>query len=264
MKSIIVLLALIVVSFSLSPVFAAEPSAEKNWTIYGKTGWFSWKEQVDGKKFISDEGMMYAFGATRTDGVYKALSLTETLELSIGHPVYDGQKLFTGEPIHRVNGYIGTREEVRADVKIPITDDLAVSPFVGLGHKMWFRAMEGKLWNTLYAPVGARVGHQITKTVSAFVETGITLPIFTADYMFAANQGRGYEDVLTIPKAKIGQFAEIGVNISSFSLSLSYEATKFSKSDAVASKSLDSKWVAHFYQPDSATSTTWLKIGYNF
>lgn len=264
MRSIVFIVLAAVSLLTFSPVFAAEPSAEKNWELYGKTGWFSWQESRKGAPFIRDDGMMYAIGITRTDRIYKRLSLSETVEMWGGHPEYDGQPMFSKKDVHSTNGYLGTREEIRASVAIPVSSSVSIDPFFGIGHKVWFRMREGEIWNTVYSPLGMRIAYRFDKGTSAFAEGGVTLPWFTAEHGFMARQGKGYQDIDLSPKAKIGQFAEIGVNIRSFSISLAYEATEFDKSDIVTTKSLDGYSTMRFYQPESSTSTTWLKVGYSF
>jgi hypothetical protein len=249
MKNSIITLALTLIFLStLTPAFAADSSAEKHWTVYERTGWFLWDEQTNGKRFIKDEGMMYALGITRTDRIYKSLSLTETVEFVGGHPYYDGQKNFSDAPLHMTNVYLGTREEIRASVRVPAMG-LTFDPFAGIAHKLFGRVVEGELWNILYAPAGMRVGYQFS-SISTFVEAGVTIPLSTSNYLSGKNQGRGYENFTLHPKARMGQFAEAGVTYKSFSLSLAYEATKFDKSDEVVSKSLNGNGDSRFWQPE--------------
>lgn len=260
MKLLLTVLAIVAVLFTFSQSFAADPSTENNWQVYGKTGWFSWVEEIAGSEFIRDDGILYAVGATRTDKVYKALSIRETVEVWGGFPAYDGQDIFSGAPLHYDNSYIGTREEIRTNIQIPITATLTADPFIGVAHKWWYRHAERELWNTMYVPVGMRVAHQFDKSTSAFIEGSFTVPVFTSNHVHIA----GYEDVSLRPKARIGRCAEIGVAISSLSIGLSYEVVEFDDSDPIISKSTYGRSSALFFQPYSETSTAWLKIGYNF
>ncbi len=249
----------------VKPTFCQLSSAQspKHWQAYTKIGWFSWKEQLRGAQFIKDEGMLYAVGIQRTDRIWKQIGLTELVEVWGGNPTYDGQRTFTGEPMHQMNGYIGTREEIRTDVAIPI-GNLTISPFIGIGHKFWARFAEGELWHMGYSPLGARISYRFNRNVLAFAEGGVIIPLWTTNTMFMGSRSIGYEDVHLKPRARAGQFAELGATISAFSVSLAFEATNFDKSDMVTTRSLDGTRTAAFCQPDSKTSTSWLRVGYNF
>jgi len=205
-RSLVLLLALVGVFLSLSPGLASEPSAEKHWTTHSKAGWFVWDEQIDGADFIRDEGMMYAVGVTRTDRIYKNLYLSATIELWSGRPEYDGENMFTRESIQETNLYIGTREDIRASLKLAASDGIALTPFIGISHKFWGRAMEGEVWNTIYSPVGFRAEYPLGKDRLIFVEGGLTVPWYTSNRMYMRGQGIGYEDVTLKPESKVGQF----------------------------------------------------------
>ena len=248
--------------------FAADVTDGQRWNVYGKTGWFSWKETIDGKPLISDDGPMVAIGATRNDRVYKALSIRETVEVWGGNVRYDGHDIFNSVPIKGNSTYLGTREEVRADVGIPVTTTITVNPFVGIEHKFWVRSKEGEIWNTFTVPIGATVVMRLS-ALQLFVEGGMKAPIATWNSQTLANYG--FDDIIVRPKAQIGSFIGAGLRNTSWDVSLIYEEMRFSPSDLVPGrkKSGNSGLVSvytgtFFFQPESKTSTLWLKIGYNF
>lgn len=265
MKNVIALLALtLILFFTATSAFAADPSAEKPWTAYAKAGWFSWNEKNrDGGSFVKEYGPINAIGIERRDRLIGPFFTRELVESWGGIMVYDGHDIFNTKKLKGATGYIGTREEVSLDAVVPLVGGFSLDPFAGLGHKFWFRVASVEVWNMAYARMGAKVTHVRPSGMTMYISGGEVLPLYTQNRLFTSAFTK-YSDVNLKPKALPGLFGEAGVTFSPWDISLSYEEMRFGQSASVRSKSLDGYTSDLFHQPDSKTSTVWVKAGYSF
>ncbi len=268
-----VVLALVMVVFAISTASATDVLGEKHWNIYGKTGWFSWSETDHGSSFIREYGPFYAVGAERASQLFDSpLSISGLIEGWGGVIYHDGHTIDNSKAVKTATMYLGTREEVMLDAKLPVPfiQNVYLDPFIGVGHKFWFRLASAELWNMLYSRIGMKASYT-TSGITAYIGGGKTIPIDTWNYVCASMLG-DYTNATLKPRARQGLFLEAGAKFSSWDMSLSYEETSFERSESVdagkgnvsGSGSGGATLNSGLYQPESKTSTIWLKLSYSF
>ena len=140
-------------------------------------------------------------------------------------------------PVKSATTYIGVK--VKGDVgrKIPIGSSSSIEPFAGLALWAWSRTVDDSTaedgtpafgytedWTTLHARLGLRAGAGLSPTAKWFAEGGIKLPLYNENY---AHIGSG---ITLHPGRETSFFAETGVVVRAFKVSLTYDGLRFSLS----------------------------------
>ena len=244
----------------------ALPAQAGQTSVYLKSGWFSWDETVNGSPFVKENGMLHGAGVARKDDV-PALSIAELVEVWGGSLDYDGHDVTGSRRIESDTVYLGTREEVDFSLKLSGKSTLSMEPFAGLGHKFWIRTRSSEDWNTFYGKAG--VGARLTTAAGTlFLKGGAMMPIYTRTHVSLSDAG--FTDVVTEPRSRVSAFAEGGLQIGGFAVSVEYEGMEFGESARVPTATLSSaaKGVAvtglQAYQPKSSSSLFSLKVAYSF
>jgi hypothetical protein len=259
LKGLAIIAALVIGSAAL-PAQAGETS------VYLKTGWFTWDEKVNGSSFVKEKGFLHGAGIARKDDV-SALSIAELLEVWGGNLDYDGHDLTGSTPIKSDTSYLGTREQVDLAVKIPVGSALSFEPFAALGHKFWIRTRSSEDWNSFYARAGV-AGELKSPGCTLFVKGGAVVPIYTRTHVSLSDAG--FTDVVTEPKSQVSGFAEGGMKLGAFAVSVEYEGMRFGQSGKVVTTRLSGvgKGVAviggQAFQPESSSDLFSLKLSYSF
>jgi hypothetical protein len=234
-------------------------------STYFKSGWFTWDESLNGSSFVKEKGMMYAAGVARKDDV-SFVSIAELVEVWGGNLDYDGHDVTGAVPIKSDTIYLGTREELALSVKLPVAGDFSLAPFAGVGHKFWVRTRSSEDWNSFYARGGV-AGKVKVAGITMFAKGGALIPVYTRTHVSLSDAG--YTDVVTEPKMRVSGFAEGGVTLGAFAVSVEYEAMEFGQSERVATRRVSAaKGVtiggSEAFQPNSSSTSVSLKIAYSF
>ncbi len=243
------------------PLFAGETE------VSYKTGYFTWSETIEGQNFVKEKGFLHALGVTRTDIVASRVRLQENLEIWGGAVDYDGHDVANTRTLASDTSYLGTTLEATAGYQLPLAENLQLTPFVGFGHKFWIRSRSSEDWNMIYTRAGAEVAYSAAK-VRLFAKGGALLPLYTRNH--AALSTAGYEDVVIEPENKVNLFAEGGIKTGHWTVSIAWETLDFGRSDNVSVNRTANKQngvaVAgnSAYQPETESSVTWFRVGYEF
>jgi hypothetical protein len=242
------------------PAFAGETS------VYLKSGWFTWDEQVSGSSFVSEDGILYGAGVARKDDV-SVVTVAELVEVWGGNVDYDGHALADTTQIHADTSYLGTREEFAVSVKLPAAGSLSVAPVVAIGHKFWVRTRSDEDWNTFYSKAGAAVEFT-NRGWSWYGKGGALVPFYTRSHVTLSDSG--YSDVVTEPETRVSAFAEGGVRSGAFTVGVEYEGMEFGQSKKVMTSRVASTGSGivilanQAYQPKSSSRLVSLKLSYSF
>lgn len=253
-------IAAFVVCSAVVPAQAGETS------VYLKSGWFSWDETVDGRSFVKEKGFLHGAGIARKDEV-SALTISEVLEVWGGNIDYDGHDVTGTTKIDADTSYLGTKEEIALGVKVQAAGALSFEPFAAAGHKFWIRTRSSEDWNTFYGKAGV-ASELALRGVTLFVKGGALVPIYTRTHVSLS--GSGYSDVVVEPKSRVSGFAEGGVKLGAFAVSVEYEGMEFGDSARVPTTTISgpAKGVVvvgrEAYQPKSSSSLLSLKAVYSF
>lgn len=249
-------LALLMLLCGVSAIEAGETE------VYLKSGYFSWKETINGKGFIKERGPIGAAGIAYTGMPWKGIFLRPSLEVWGGSLDYQGYQVEDWTPLKGDTIYVGTTTELRGGARFPLGENAAISPFMGLGHKFWVRTLSSEDWNTIYGKAGVRgeVGR-------LFAEAGAILPIYTR--VHTNWKSSGYNDFVTEPESVPSAFAEAGAKFGKWSVSAFYERMEFGQSEMVPAVKSTGKAGAvridsQAFQPDSAGEQIGLRVGYYF
>jgi len=242
----------------------ARPASAGETSVYLRSGWFTWDETINGSSFVKEKGWMNALGVTRRDDL-PALTIGERFEVWGGNLQYDGHDVTGVTPMNSDTSYLGTREEVAISKGWPLGGELLAGPLLGLGHKFWIRTRSDEDWNTFYlkAGVGAEYGGG-----KFFVKGGALIPFYTRNHTSLTSSG--FTDVVTEPACRASAFAEGGVQMGAFALSIDYEGMNFGESSRVSTSRIATSGtgvaVANTvaYQPASSSSFVSLKLSYSF
>jgi hypothetical protein len=254
---------------SLAAVFftgsAAQSARAGEVSVYVKSGYFTWDEKLNGSSFVKEKGAMHGAGITRKD-ILSGVSLAETAEVWGGNVHYDGHDITGQTKIEADTSYLGTKEEAAVGVKLRVADALSFEPFVGVGHRFWIRTRSGEDWNSIYTKAGLE-GDLQSAGRTWYLKGGALLPVYTRSHVSLSSAG--YNDVVTEPKAKVSAFAEGGVKLGAFAVSVEYEGMRFGQSDKVStSRRSTTPGVvvqdSQAFQPDSSSNLYSLKLAYSF
>ena len=244
---------------------AAQSARAGEISVYVKSGWFTWDEKLNGSSFVKEKGAMHGAGIVRKD-MFSKMSVAESIEVWGGVIDYDGHDLTGTKKIKTDTSYLGTKEEVVVGVKLPAGKVVSFEPFLGVGHRFWVRTRSGEDWNSIYAKA-ALAGEYKTSAGTLYLKGGALLPIYTRNHVSLNNAG--FTDVVIQPKSEVSAFAEGGVKLGAFAVSVEYEGMKFGQSEKVATRQLNTAQGAviqnsQAYQPDSQSSLYSLKLAYSF
>jgi len=234
-------------------------------SVYLKTGWFSTGEELNGNPLVKEKGFLHGAGIARRDEV-SALSIAEFFEGWGGNLDYDGHDLTGVTTVKTTTSYIGTREEVSVGIPLP-AGTLSFGPLAAVGHKFWVRTRSGEDWNSFYTKAGM-AGELKTTGAMLFVKGGALVPLYTRDH--ASISGAGYADVVVEPKSEVSGFAEGGIKLGAFAVSLEYEGMRFGESAKVSTRKSTNGpngvvvVNGQAYQPGFHSSLYSLKLAYSF
>jgi hypothetical protein len=244
---------------------AAQSAGAGELSVYVKSGWFTWDEKLNGSSFVKEKGAMHGAGITRKD-ILSGLSLAETAEVWGGNINYDGHDITGQTKIESDTSYLGTKEEASVGVRLRVGDAFSFEPFVGAGHRFWIRTRSGEDWNSIYTKAGLESELQ-GAGCTWYLKGGALLPVYTRSHVSLSSAG--YNDVVTNPKAKLSGFAEGGVKLGAFAISVEYEGMRFGQSDKVSTSKRSATPGAiiqdsQAYQPESSSNLYSLKVAYSF
>ncbi|GFO56430.1 hypothetical protein GMSM_34370 [Geomonas sp. Red276] len=234
-------------------------------SVYIKSGWYNWRENLNGSSFVKESGLMHGVGAARKDS-FEPVTLREKLEIWGGNLDYDGHDITGTVPLKSDTSYLGTREEVAVSLPLAAGEGVTVEPFAGLGHKFWIRTRSSEDWNTFYSKVGLG-GEVVARDLRIFAKGGALIPIYTRTRVTLSDAG--YQDVVTEPRSQPSAFVEGGVKVGSFVLSVEFEGMNFGESSRVATHSLSAGQGAAVvngfaFQPKAHSDFVSFKLAYQF
>lgn len=235
--------------------------------VYLKSGYFDWTETVEDSTFIKEKGVLSAIGASYTGNVAGPLDGKGVFEVWGGNVDYDGYRVEDWTKLETNTVYIGTREELYAILKFPLTPAATIGPLAGVGHKFWNRSRSSEKWNTVYGRLGGRVEYD-SGIGRVFAEGGLSFPFFTSIHTDWSDYD--YKEFVTNPKGLLASFAEAGIMLSNhLSIGAYFEEMNFGQSDKVFLNKVNApsgvvQLNSYAFQPKSESWTAGIKIGYGF
>lgn len=233
-------------------------------TVYTFIQNFIWKEFVDERLFVKENGTQYGAGVMLRVDLTEGLIFQAKGELFKGDVDYDGVAQFddgSSVPLKSKVGYFGAKMEGDMGWRFFPSESVSVEPFLGLGYRWWQRDIPSSYvdgnpvigyieeWDTLYGRSGLRAGYFLSDRTRLFAEVGAKWPLNNNS---RADLGTGSS--LLKPGKERSAFGEIGVRRDRIRASLYYEGFRFSESPAVN----------YALQPKSKSDIFGIMIGWCF
>lgn len=268
-KTAYYLLAL-VVCLACLPLPAAAASLDEL-TPFLSGQYFTWRESFGGRHLLTETGPLFSGGVT-VGGLFPvnahhSLTLKGKAEIFGGYVSYDGETQAPDPvPVKTDVSYLGTRQDFDLGYRYsaPVWH---LEPFLGVGYRWWLRGLQNgtsdtgvsfsgytEFWQTVYLRMGARGRYVTSSGITVFAEGGAKYPLYTGNSVDFVDTG-----VTTFrPVGDWSGFAETGLRLGRFKVSLSYEGFRFSASPQIQVGSRT------FFQPDSSSDIYGLNLGWSF
>ncbi|MFW6081428.1 MAG: hypothetical protein ACOC7W_05900 [Desulfosalsimonas sp.] len=253
-------------------LLAALPAASfgTDFEAYAKLGHFTWKEYSGSSKLLEESGPVYAVGAIADFTLTKEASLKLRGELFGGSVDYDGQTQ-GGTPVTTDTDYKGAELEADLGWDITVTKELTLTPFAGLGARLWERDIQStpfldendqtikiargyaEEWRNYYGRAGISGTRTFEGPWLGFFSAGFRIPVYTETIV---------DSVVLEPGNRLSGFAELGLESGMFKISVFYEGMRFSESDRVFF--YDGEQYGYMYQPKSEADILGVSAGIIF
>lgn len=256
----------IITAIAIITLLTSTSAAAGELSLYGKTGYFSLTETIDGHRYVRESGFIYGIGATYSMGFAKYFTAKGTVEGFYGKPDYQGIKIPELTEIKSDTTYLGTKEEVALAART-VFGRFVVGPTLGFGHKWFDRSRSDELWSYFYVKGGA-VAECNFESFKVITEAGVMNQLDTT--INVDWSGLGYGKFTSKPKGKINPYAEIRVVGKKWFAALFFEQANWGKSDgtSIQKQSTTVNGVVLINglvsQPDTKSSIIGLSAGYNF
>jgi hypothetical protein len=256
----------ILISIAVITLLVPASASAGEFSLYGKSGYFSLTETIDGQRYVREGGFISGAGASYSLRFARYLAVKGTLEGFFGQLDYQGVRLADMTRIETDTVYLGTREEVALAARIPV-GRFSIGPTAGLGHKWFDRSRSDEIWSYFYIKGGAYAEYKSDKfTVSA--EAGVMNQLDTSvDIDWSS---LGYGKITCKPKGTINPYAELRVKGGNWFAAFFYEEANWNRSDNVPITTVGSNpngavlVDGQAFQPDTRSSMIGLEIGYEF
>lgn len=254
----------------VSVLCGALPACAGSWedvTPYFSTRYFTWQEEIGGRRLLKESGALFSIGAVAGYLTNSSFILTGRGELFGGEVGYSGETQPPDEkPVRTDVAYFGTRGELDAGYRVG-SAQFRVAPFVGIGHRWWLRDLQDttstdggavsgytEMWQTIYGRTGVRGELAPSAQLTIVAEGGAKYPFYTGNSVDFAGSG-----VTTFrPGARWSAFAETGLAYRSVRLTMNYEGFRFSQSP----------WKrvgdTNYFQPRSSSDIFGASLGWTF
>ncbi len=262
------------------------------WRPYAATEYYQWKESIpQASNFLSESGPRYALGLAYSNftNVRRGALIELDARIYNGSVAYDGNAFdLTAsapelKPFKTSTRYFGNTLELKAGYRFPLSPAgllRAVDGRFSLGSDFWQRyigsgsltdgtPVQGYLetYHFLYAKAG--LGLQLlTRGHGHNIHMGIKIPLRTWETIDFNTLGASVD---LRPRARLSYYASwliypVLPQRSTFSLSLYFEQTRFSRSDTetFTFRSGGRTYRSAVYQPDSESTVTGLRGVWEF
>lgn len=267
-----ILLSLLIASIPFC-VHAASPTNKVSTVrFYGLAEQFEWTETYQGQQLLKESGPLFGVGCDLSAKLAGPVWIEGRGELFLGGVDYDGVLMSkNGEltPYTTTTEYAGLKIDGDFAYKMPLTRDIHVKPFAGLGARTWVRTLDTGLsdryigeygytetWTTIYGIVGFGGGIVTGPKSEIGARIEARIPLSNNESVDLTNQG-GPSDLELKPGKKASIYAEASLTVSHLTASLFTETLNFSES------ALDGRSEA-FFQPESESTMVGLKMGLAF
>lgn len=271
--------ALMVILLVVSPLFApALSSASNEFDVYGAVESFTWREFGATGQLLKESGPRFAIGFAYVHEFENHLTLKPRIEIFGGNVDYNGQAcdlLGNCLPASTTTRYFGTKLEMDAGYRMGSPDAFTVEPFLGLGARFWARSIDDSMladgtllvgytehWSTVYGRVGFRAEQHLSPKNMLFMELGAKLPISSTNYINDPNVS--YTSLTLHPVGEPSPFAEAGLKISMFQMSIYYDSMRFKQSDSVFQYDPFIGAIIEYFQPESESEMIGIRAGVSF
>lgn len=250
---------------------AAMPSSAfcTDFEVYGKIEHFRWKEYVDSSKLLEESGPVYSVGGLADFPLAEAVSVKLRGELFGGSVDYDGEtQPPESYPVTTDTDYLGAKLEADLGWDIIITKKLTLTPFAGLGARLWERDIQSapfldesdqtvklargyaEKWRNYYTRAGISGNRSFAGQWTGFFKAGVKIPVYTENVV---------ESVVLEPGNRLSGFAQLGAESGMFKINVFYEGLRFSESDRVRVSN-----ILYVYQPESEADIFGISAGFSF
>jgi len=236
--------------------------------LYGLVESFDWRETVKGQELVKETGPLFGLGGDVGLGITETVWIEFNGEFFLGDVDYDGflQGPQGLTPAKSKTSYVGVKGSADLALKIPITQDVYVKPYAGIGVRAWRRDLDKSLsdsevgeygytetWASVYGLLGVGAGVRLHQDCEIFGNFAVKLPVYNQERVDLSANG-GPSDIELKPGKEVSICAEGGLNYKWLTASVFAETLKFSQSDVVDGG----------YQPDSKATIVGAKLGLHF
>ncbi len=269
---------------TLCPAPAQEPSraagqpAAKRYDVrlYGLVENYDWREtDGTGREVVKETGPLFGLGGDVGLGITQVLWIEGNGEFFLGNVDYDGflqdERGTLIAPYKGNNSYVGVTGSGDVALKIPLTPNLYVKPYAGMGVRVWRRDFDKRLsddkvgehgytetWASVYGLLGVGAGVRFHQDCEIFGKFSVKLPVYNQERVDLSESG-GPSDIDLKPGKAVSLCAEGGLNYKWLTASLFVETLKYPQSDRVALGA-----ASYAYQPDSKATIVGAKLGVHF
>ncbi|MFW5975535.1 MAG: hypothetical protein ACOCP6_02120 [Desulfosalsimonas sp.] len=240
--------------------------------VYGKIEHFRWKEYDGGSELLEESGPVYSVGGIADFPLAEPVSVKLRGELFGGSVDYDGEtQPPESYPVTTDTDYLGAKLEADLGWDITVTEKLTLTPFAGIGARLWERDIQSALfldestqtvkiargvteqWRNYYTRAGLSGNRSFAGQWTGFFKAGFKIPVYTENVV---------ESTVLEPGNRLSGFAELGLESGMFKITLFYEGLRFSKSDRVYF--YDGTNYGYMYQPESEADIFGISAGIAF
>ncbi len=231
-------------------------------SIYTKTGFIYFKEEVQGNDFVREQGLTNEIGIRYKNSIL-GVDIMPSLGVWGALLEYKGIELDDEFPsaLNQTTAYYGIKTSLPVSRIFEVAPYLSIGPLVGIDMNFFVRTI-GERWLVLSAKSGIKV---VSYNVEA--SAGVLYPFYTSD----TNYGWPTEGFTVYPKAMVTTFADVNYKINKrWDVGVYYEMWRWSASEKVAYRyngnSINSAIAqgGFAYQPDTQVINLGISVGYHF
>jgi len=261
--------ALVFACVLLCGLMPAQVLAENESDIYFVFENYTWKEFSGGSRLIRESGPLFGVGFAYQFKFRDEVTLKPGVELFAGSVDDDGTTQ-AGVPFRTTTDYFGLKLQAEVGRRFALGKAFSIEPIGGIGVRAWMRDInDGRAeggspvdgyneeWVSLHLRLGVRGGLDLSNASALFAEVGLKVPLYNESTRHLANGGLD-DEVTMHPGKMVSLFAETGLKLRTFRISVFYDGLRFSESDVEYNSSVG------YYQHESRADIYGIKAASTF
>jgi len=261
--------ALILACVLFCGLMPAQVFAENESDVYLVLENYTWKEFSGGTRLLKEAGPLFGVGFAYQFKFRDEVTLKPGVEIFVGSVDYDGAPN-AGGLFKTTTDYFGLKLQAEVGRRFALGKAFSIEPIAGIGLRAWMRDInDGRAedgspadghneeWVTLHLRLGVRGGLDLSNASALFAEVGLKVPLYNESTRYVANGG--LDDQVTMhPGKMVSLFAETGLKLRTFRISVFYDGLRFSESDVEYNSSVG------YYQHESRADIYGIKAASTF